>query len=153
MSIGFLKVFSICANYTIPGFKFVESLCNFSLDKLLGVWYNGNNAPQERGRRVEKPPPTFAEGGSFLISASEHNNALLNLQLFGFVVTAPTTVAVITHPLFVSYLDSATCLDLFALNRTSDHKVAHLSCNSLIGESGETVLADFLNANRLANRH
>jgi hypothetical protein len=54
-SIGFLKVFSICANCIISGFKFVESLCNFSLDKLLGVWYNGNFAPQERVRRDEKP--------------------------------------------------------------------------------------------------
>ena len=72
-SIPFWKVFSICANCTIPGFKFVESLCNFSLDKLLGVWYNGNNAPQERGRRVEKPPPTFCRGRFFFISTQSKN--------------------------------------------------------------------------------
>ncbi len=39
---SFLKTFSICVNCPIKGFKIFETLCNFSLDKMRGMWYNGN---------------------------------------------------------------------------------------------------------------
>ena len=51
-------------NYSIPhttagvntfsGRKFYNKNKNFLLDKLLGVWYNGNSRPKNRGRATEK---------------------------------------------------------------------------------------------------
>jgi hypothetical protein len=38
----------------IAGEKFVENFLHFSLDKLRGVWYNGNSRARERARAVKK---------------------------------------------------------------------------------------------------
>ena len=36
------------------GFFIIENLCILPIDKLLGLWYNGNSARQGRGRAAEK---------------------------------------------------------------------------------------------------
>jgi len=49
---GTLKV--NMANCTKMGKRIIQTLCKLPIDKLLGLWYNGNNARLGRGRATEK---------------------------------------------------------------------------------------------------
>ena len=48
-------------DYTNSGENLCASLCDFSLDKLCGLWYNKNSAPHVRGRRDHTTKREFCQ--------------------------------------------------------------------------------------------